>query len=379
MKAYWGYGAFLPLQREAMASILRKRDSLVVLPTGGGKSLCFQVPALAMPGMAVVVSPLISLMKDQVDALVQCGVAAACLNSSLPPEERRAIMSTARAGRLKILYVAPERLVQDAFIGFLRNTDLSFVAVDEAHCISMWGHDFRPEYRELRILKEVFPGKAVHCYTATATEHVRTDIVRQLGLDSPEVLVGSFDRPNLIYRVARRHAGRSKIQQLREVIDRHRGESGIIYCITRKDVELLSGQLSQLGYRSLPYHAGMEAVERKNSQEAFIREESDIIVATVAFGMGIDKSNVRYVIHAGMPKSLEHYQQESGRAGRDGLEAECCLFYSLQDYTIWQRILGKPTEGATATASAKASGSAEAATMEPLASAGRSAEATTAG
>ncbi len=338
-REYWGYDEWLPLQKEAMASIINKRDSLVVLPTGGGKSLCFQVPALVQNGMAIVVSPLISLMKDQVDALRECGVSAAFINSSLSTEERRSVLADARKGQLKLLYVAPERLVGDYFIDFIKSIKISFIAVDEAHCVSMWGHDFRPEYHELKILKRVLPDVTIHAYTATATEQVRGDIIKQLGLENPEVLVGSFDRPNLNYAVARRAAGAKRLAQILEVIDRHRDESGIIYCISRKNVDALNKELNQRGYRSLPYHAGMSDADRKASQNAFIREEIDIIVATVAFGMGIDKSNVRYVVHAGLPQSLEHYQQESGRAGRDGLEAECCLFFSLQDYAIWQRIL----------------------------------------
>jgi len=334
---YWGFGSFLPLQEEASACVLNGRDSVVVLPTGGGKSLCFQAPAAVLPGIAVVVTPLISLMKDQVEGLRECGVPAAFINSTQSPSEQRAIAEEIRAGQVKLVYVAPERLVTPRFIEFLSSVSVSFIAVDEAHCISMWGHDFRPEYRQLRVLREALPNLAIHAYTATATAHVRDDICTELFLREPEVLVGAFDRPNLVYSAQRRTHG---LAQICAVLDRHRGDSGIIYCIRRADVDALSAALSVRGYRALPYHAGMDDLERKRNQEAFTQEQTDIIVATVAFGMGIDKSNVRFVIHAGMPKSIEHYQQETGRAGRDGLEAECLLLHSYSDYAIWRSVLG---------------------------------------
>jgi len=333
---YWGYKDFLPLQKQAMECITRGRDSIVVLPTGGGKSLCFQAPAVSMPGLAVVVSPLISLMKDQVDALTECGVAAARIDSSLLPQEQDSVIARIQNKTLKLLYLAPERLVSDSFLKILRRTEVSFIAVDEAHCVSMWGHDFRPEYRQLDILKKTFPGVTIGAYTATATEKVRTDIAEQLNLQNPEMIIGSFDRPNLVYKVQERT---DKIRQVCEVLDRHKGESGIIYCIRRKDVEAVCAELNSKGYNTAPYHAGMMAEWRKNNQDDFIKEKVNAIIATIAFGMGIDKSNVRYVIHTGMPKSPEHYQQESGRAGRDGLEAECCLFYSAGDYGIWKNLM----------------------------------------
>jgi ATP-dependent DNA helicase RecQ len=285
--------------------------------------------------MALVVSPLISLMKDQVDTLTDCGVPAAMINSTLSSEERWQVAQDVRGGRIKLLYISPERLINERTLDFLKGVELSFVAIDEAHCISSWGHDFRPEYRGLSILKEAFPGIAVHGYTATATEHVRDDIARELHLINPEILVGSFDRPNLVYRVQRRT---DRVQQICDVIDRHRGESGIVYCIRRADVEELAADLNRRGYRALPYHAGMEDADRRRNQEAFIQEDIETIVATVAFGMGIDKSNVRYVVHAGAPKSLESYQQESGRAGRDGLDAECWLFHSGGDFLAWRKL-----------------------------------------
>ena len=336
LQKYWGFDSFLPLQSEAMNCVLDGRDSVVVLPTGGGKSLCFQAPALCMGNPAIVISPLISLMKDQVDALKTCGIRAAYINSTLSYEERKQVADDMRAGSLALVYIAPEKLMQPRTIEFLKTLNIAFIAIDEAQCISEWGHDFRPEYRKLGMLKKEFSGIAIHAYTATATEQVRLDIADQLGLKKPEILVGSFDRPNLIYKVEPKS---DILNQVRGVMDRHPGDSGIIYCISRKDVDRISGALNELGYSALPYHAGMSDLDRKNNQEAFIEEKVETIVATVAFGMGIDKSNVRYVIHTGMPKSLENYQQESGRAGRDGLDAECCLFYSNGDYNIWKRML----------------------------------------
>jgi ATP-dependent DNA helicase RecQ len=336
LKQYWGFDEFLPLQQEAMDCALRGRDSLVVLPTGGGKSLCFQAPAMCRDGLAVVVSPLISLMTDQVQALHSCGIPAACVNSMVALDQRRRVADAARAGTLRLLYIAPERLLTPRTLEFLHALDVSLFAIDEAHCISMWGHDFRPEYRGLSRLKEEFPGVGVHAYTATATDRVREDIVNQLRLEDPAVLIGSFDRPNLVYKLQRRRHG---LKQICSVLDRHLGESGLVYCITRAEVDNTSQALNELGYKTLPYHAGMADDDRRRNQSAFIEERVDTIVATVAFGMGIDKSNVRYVVHAGMPKSLEAYQQETGRAGRDGLEAECCVFYSGADFRVWRKIL----------------------------------------
>ncbi|MDP8237507.1 MAG: DNA helicase RecQ [Candidatus Hatepunaea meridiana] len=336
IKKYWGYDSYLPLQQEAMQCVLDGRDSIVVLPTGGGKSLCFQAPALAMDGMAIVVSPLISLMKDQVDALKSNGITAASLNSAMLYTEKRDVDRLIQRSQLKLLYVSPERLVNDVFIEYLNSIKISFIAIDEGHCISIWGHDFRPEYRMLGMLKEKFPNIALHTYTATATKQVQNDIASQINLDNPEILVGSYDRPNLIYRVKRAD---KRFDQICTVIDRHPNESGLIYCIRRADVDEISHRLKVSGYDVLPYHAGMDPEDRRRNQEAFIQEHTDIIVATVAFGMGIDKSNVRYVIHSGMPKSLEHYQQEIGRAGRDGLAADCLLIYSGRDLVIWKLVL----------------------------------------
>ncbi|MGF1572342.1 MAG: DNA helicase RecQ [Sumerlaeia bacterium] len=332
LRKHWGYSGFRPLQLEAMKCVLDKRDSVVILPTGAGKSVCFQVPALLMPGLALVVSPLISLMKDQVDSLRANGIAADFFHSGMNYEDRQRVEFELREGMLKFLYVSPERLLTEQFLSLIQRQTICFVAVDEAHCVSMWGHDFRPEYRMLASLRKKLTGIAIHAFTATATELVRNDISTQLGLKKPVTLVGSFDRPNLILRAERR---KKLNDQLLEVIKRHRDESGIIYCISRKDVEKLATDLTTAGFKVLPYHAGLPDADRQRNQEAFIREEVDIIVATVAFGMGIDKPNVRYVIHASMPKSLEHYQQESGRAGRDGLLAECLLLHSDKDFVTW--------------------------------------------
>ena len=341
---YWGYTTFRPLQREAMDAVVAGRDSLVVLPTGGGKSLCFQAPAVVRPGLALVVSPLISLMKDQVDALVANGVPAGLYNSSLAADEKAAVIDGLRQGRYRLLYVSPERLVgegSDRFLSFLSSCQISFVAIDEAHCISQWGHDFRPEYRQLGRLRRLLPGVSLHAFTATATLRVRQDIASELALNDPLEFVGSFDRPNLLYRVVPRTVLK---RQLLDVLDRHRGEAGIIYCTSRREVDALAAWLSTLGTPALPYHAGLLDVERRRNQDAFLNEDVDLIVATVAFGMGIDRSNVRFVVHVGAPRSLEHYQQESGRAGRDGLEAECELISSGADFMKWRLMLERGGE-----------------------------------
>jgi len=336
-----------------MHAILDRRDSVVILPTGGGKSLCFQAPAVVdahdgargvsrasgRTGVALVVSPLISLMKDQVDGLRTDGVAAAYLNSSLLPHERDEILASVRDDRCRLLYVSPERIVGEgsqALRRTLQQAVVRFIAVDEAHCISQWGHDFRPEYRQLGRLRDDFPDVALHAFTATATERVRRDIVSELRLNTPLILVGSFDRPNLTYRVLRRG---NLHRQLLEVLGRHAGEAGIVYCPSRREVESLAEWLSGRGHHALPYHAGLEDAVRARNQEAFLEERADIIVATVAFGMGIDRSNVRFIVHAGAPRSPEHYQQESGRAGRDGLPAECVLIYSGADFVRWRQML----------------------------------------
>ena len=325
-----------------MDAILARRDSVVVLPTGGGKSLCFQAPALVADGPALVVSPLISLMKDQVDTLVGNGVAAACYHSALSADDKAAVAAGMRERRYALLYVSPERLAGDGASGFFAMTGRpSFIAIDEAHCISQWGHDFRPEYRQLGALRDRLPGVSLHAFTATATARVRGDITAQLALTDAVELVGSFDRPNLVYRVVPR--GTLK-KQLQDVLARHRNEAGIVYCTSRREVDALAAWLDTTGVRAVPYHAGLDDSDRHRNQDLFLNEEADVVVATVAFGMGIDRSDVRFVVHAGAPQSLEHYQQESGRAGRDGLPAECILIYSGADFLKWRIMLERNGE-----------------------------------
>jgi ATP-dependent DNA helicase RecQ len=335
---HWGIDELRPLQKPAIDAVLSRRDSLVVLPTGGGKSLCYQAPAVLLGSTTVVVSPLISLMKDQVDGLQACGISAIQINSALPPQTRMEYIRQLRQGAVQLLFVSPERLVQPDFCDLLRAIDVRTFAIDEAHCISQWGHDFRPEYRQLAHLKQMFPGASVHAYTATATPAVRQDIIEQLGLDDPAILIGNFDRPNLTYLIVQR---RDVTKQVLEVIQRHRNEGGIVYCLRRSDVDSLTAALRKNGIQAMPYHAGLSAEERSATQDAFTDERCDVVVATVAFGMGIDRSNVRYVVHAGLPRSLEHYQQETGRAGRDGLEAECVLLYSGADLFVWKSLIEK--------------------------------------
>jgi ATP-dependent DNA helicase RecQ len=344
LKRYWGYTSFRPHQREAMDAVVAGRDSLLVLPTGGGKSLCFQAPALVRPGLALVVSPLIALMKDQVDTLVANGVPAACYNSAMSSDQKAAVRAGLRESRFRLLYVAPERLVGEGggeSLWALSAAPVSFVAVDEAHCISQWGHDFRPEYRQLATLRQALPQASMHAFTATATARVRRDIVSQLGLRGPLELVGSFDRPNLVYRVLPRA---NLKRQILDILGRHRNQAGIIYCLSRREVDDVAAWLREQGHKALAYHAGLADLDRHRHQDAFLNEEADIVVATVAFGMGIDRSDVRFVIHAGAPQSLEHYQQESGRAGRDGLEAECMLITSGADFMKWRVMLERNGE-----------------------------------
>lgn len=335
---HWGYKALRPLQEEAMEAVLAGRDSLVVMPTGGGKSLCYQAPAVLRGDTTVVVSPLIALMKDQVDGLRACGVPAVQLDSLQAADERYAYEQDILQGVVRLLFVSPERLVTQGFQKLLQRAAVRSFAIDEAHCISHWGHDFRPEYRQLAQLKKQFPQASVHAYTATATEQVRHDIVTQLGLHDPQVLVGNFDRPNLAYRILPRVDLNTQVV---EILDRHKGEAGIIYCLKRADVDALAAELQRRGYQARPYHAGMTGEERTKAQDAFAAEQCDLIVATVAFGMGIDRSNIRFIVHANMPKSVEHYQQETGRAGRDGLEAECVLLYSGADVESWTYLIEK--------------------------------------
>jgi ATP-dependent DNA helicase RecQ len=341
----FGIERLRPFQEEAIRASLAGRDLLLVLPTGGGKSLCFQAPALVRPGFTLVVSPLIALMKDQVDGLRQNGVAAAMLTSAQEPRERRAVHEELERGALQLLYAAPERLVLGGFLERLVALGLSAVAIDEAHCISHWGHDFRPEYRQLGVLRQRAPGVPLQAFTATANERVRRDIVSELGLRDPLVLIGPCDRPNLTYRVQPRS---ELLAQVRGVLERHPDEAGIVYCISRKEVEWLDGELCAAGVRSAAYHAGLDADVRQRAQESFANEEVDVVVATVAFGMGIDRTDVRFVLHAALPKGVEQYAQETGRAGRDGLPAECVLFHSGRDYFTWKGLIERSHEEACA-------------------------------
>ena len=349
VRHYWGFESLRPMQEAAIRAGLDRRDSLVVMPTGGGKSLCYQVPPAVARRTDVVVSPLIALMKDQVDGLRACGYPAAAIHSGLDLDEIRRIESGIAAGGLHLVFVAPERLLTARFLELVARLGVGSFAVDEAHCISHWGHDFRPEYRSLAEIRRRFPKASVHAYTATATERVRGDIVAQLDLRDPTVLVGDFDRPNLVYRVVPRVDVHS---QVLEVLGRHAGEASIVYCLTRRDAEGMAERLRAKGVRAAAYHAGLESEERRRTQDRFAAEEIDVVAATVAFGMGIDRSNVRCVVHAASPKSIEHYQQETGRAGRDGLPAECVLLYSGADVLRWESLIGKGAAEAGASAEA---------------------------
>jgi ATP-dependent DNA helicase RecQ len=331
----FGFTELRPLQREAIAAALAGRDALVVLPTGGGKSLCYQLPPLVSGRMSVVVSPLIALMQDQVAALQLAGYPAAALHSNLSLREQAEIRREVETGALRLLLVAPERLLAEPFLAWLAGREIGAFAIDEAHCISEWGHDFRPEYRQLASLRERFPGVPLHAYTATATPRVREDIVRQLRLAAPALLVGRFDRPNLTYRVLPRLDRR---QQIAAAIARHPGAAAIVYCISRKDTEQLAAELVARGIDAAAYHAGLDAALRTRISADFRAEKLSVVVATVAFGMGIDRGDVRLVVHAALPKSVEQYQQETGRAGRDGLPAECLLLHAASDAALWRSL-----------------------------------------
>ena len=351
LKQRFGHDRFLPNQEDVIRNVLARRDSLVLMPTGGGKSICYQLPAVLLDGVALVVSPLIALMKDQVDALRSKGVRAAFINSTMTQAEvsRRADGRISR-GRLDILYVAPERLVVPRFSDFLHAVMPSLIAIDEAHCISEWGHDFRPDYRNLQTLRDWFPNTPVIALTATATERVREDILHQLRMSKAERFISSFNRPNLTYRVTPK---RRSFEQLDAMLRKLGDGSAIVYCFSRKDTEDVASRLSGKSFRALPYHAGLEDGVRRQTQERFISGEIPIIVATIAFGMGVDKPNIRLVVHYDLPKTIEGYFQETGRAGRDGKPSECVLFFSYrdkmkQDYFIDQ------IEDASERASAKA-------------------------
>ncbi len=341
LKKHFGYDQFRPLQREIMHDALAGRDLFVLMPTGGGKSLCFQLPALMRGGLTIVVSPLIALMKDQVDALQTSGIRATYLNSTLDREEAKARWRRLHRGEYRLLYVAPERLMLETFLERALNWDIAQFAIDEAHCISEWGHDFRPEYRELKKLRKHLPDVPIMALTATATERVRADIIKELELRDPRAYVASFNRPNLTYRVIPKTAA---YEQLLTFVRSRPNDSGIIYCASRKRTESLARNLNEDGVSAKPYHAGLTNVERTKHQDAFLRDDVRVITATIAFGMGINKPNVRFVVHYDLPKNLESYYQETGRAGRDGLPSECVLLFSPGDVAKQLHFIDEKTE-----------------------------------
>ena len=336
LKKHFGYDEFRPLQEEIIRDALAGRDVFALMPTGGGKSLCFQLPALLRDGLTLVVSPLISLMKDQVDSMQTSGIAATFLNSALDAEEARARLRGLHRGEHHLLYVAPERLMLDAFLAKVKQWKVAQIAIDEAHCISEWGHDFRPEYRQLAHLREHFPGVPIMALTATATDRVRQDILQQLQLRDARCYVASFNRPNLIYRVLPK---KDPYEQILALVRSRPGESGIVYCASRKTADSLARKLGADGIKAKPYHAGLEAKERSRHQDLFRRDDVRVITATIAFGMGVNKPNVRFVVHYDLPKNIEGYYQETGRAGRDGLPADCVLLFNAGDVMKQKRFI----------------------------------------
>jgi ATP-dependent DNA helicase RecQ len=334
LKQYFGYDTFRPLQEEIISHAMSGKDALVLMPTGGGKSMCYQIPGIIMPGVTIVVSPLIALMRDQVEGLVANGVSAAFINSSISHEEQAGVERDVQDGKIKLLYVSPEKLMSSYFLSFLFTLDVSLFAIDEAHCISSWGHSFRPEYTRLRILKEKFPTVPIIALTATADKITRRDILGQLNIFKAKTFLSSFDRPNISLKVS---PGRKKFDRILHFLKDRKDQSGIIYCLSRKSTEKVAEKLQSAGYNAKAYHAGLDSHERTNRQDDFIYGRTNIMCATIAFGMGIDKSNVRWVIHYNLPKSLEGYYQEIGRAGRDGLPSDTLLFYSLSDVIMLRK------------------------------------------
>ena len=336
LKKYFGYDSFRPMQEEIIQTVYDKKDALVLMPTGGGKSICYQIPAITMDGLCVVISPLISLMKDQVESLKASGVEAAFLNSSLTSDEQKAVEDDVYYGKIKLLYVSPEKMVSQSFSPLVKQANINLFAIDEAHCISSWGHDFRPEYTKLKFIKKQFPNIPVIALTATADKVTRRDIVKQLDLSQPKIFIASFDRPNLSLTV---RPGQKKIQQILDFIKQRPNQSGIIYCLSRKNTEKVAEKLIAAGIKAGFYHAGMDSAERSRVQEEFINDNVPVVCATIAFGMGIDKSNVRWVIHHNLPKNIEGYYQEIGRSGRDGASADTLLFYSFGDVMVLRDII----------------------------------------
>ncbi|RLD10400.1 MAG: DNA helicase RecQ [Chlamydiae bacterium] len=334
LKKQFGYDNFRPVQKEVIDKILNKNDALVVMPTGGGKSIIYQLPALMLPGITVVISPLISLMKDQVEALKANGIPADFINSSLSISEKNEVFRLIKNNHLKLIYVSPERLVIDSFIEFLKNLDVSLFAIDEAHCISVWGHDFRPEYSQLSVLKKHFPNTPVVALTATADKITQNDICKQLNIDKSNKFIASFDRPNLSLNVL---PAKKRYEFIRDHIKRHPNDAGIVYCLSRKSTESIAKKLRKDGIKTDFYHAGLSAIRRNQVQDDFINDNTLVICATIAFGMGIDKSNVRWVIHYNLPKNIESYYQEIGRAGRDGLPSDTFLFYNFGDIILLRK------------------------------------------